>query len=217
MADCYVGDTYYFGNGVNQDRDAARKWFEAGVKRHDPQSTFNLATFYYSDKASSRKEAVLLRDAAKAGYVPAMLTLGHLLIDNPDLARNSQEAVDLLEKSAGAGTWRSSVILGIVARDGKGGPQDSKAAYYHFKVAALQGGQEAERIVANDLRILSTTISADQRKSIDNEASSWSQQHRVALQFVYNDGDNRKESPAYALAMPNGGTHALELVPTPPM
>jgi TPR repeat protein len=217
LAACYLGDMYYFGDGVSQDKAAARRWFEDGARLHDPQATFHLASLFLSDKSSRHKEAELLREAARAGYVPAMLSLGHLLVDNPELSKSQEEAMTLLEKSAAAGTWRSSVILGIVARDGRGRPQDSKAAYYHFRVAALQGGEEAERLVANDARILSAKLNTDEKAAIDSEAERWSQEHRVALQFVYNDGDNRKGIPAFAFASPNGRTHALELVPTPPM
>ena len=41
------------------------------------------------------------------------------------------------------------MLLGILARDGNGVPKDSKAAYYHFRVACLQGGDEAEEAPCN--------------------------------------------------------------------
>jgi TPR repeat protein len=215
VAAYYLGNMYYFGTGVSQDKSVARRWFESGVKLHDPQASFSLATFFYSEESGIHKRAELLREAAKAGYVPAMLSLGHLLVDNPDLSKSPQEAVTELERSADAGSWRSSVILGIVTRDGKGRPPDPQAAYYHFKVAGLQGGEQADRLVANDLRLLAAKLRADTKSSIDSEAETWSQKHRTALQFVYNGGDSRKGLPTYAIVLPSGGTHAVELVPPP--
>ena len=56
------------------------------------------------------------------------------------------------------GYWKSSAVLAVLLRDGKGVARDDKAAYYHFRVAALQGGEKAAELLANDLRTLSSEL-----------------------------------------------------------
>ena len=85
------------------------------------------------------KAAELLRQAADAGYVPAMHSLGLLLVNHPELKQDPQQSRTLLDMAANAGSWKSSIVLGILARDGRGVPADNKAAYFHFRVAVLQG------------------------------------------------------------------------------
>ena len=77
------------------------------------------------------------------------VVLGLLLVNHPDLAKSPQEARFSLEFASNAGFWKSSVVLGVLARDWKGTAADLEAAYYHFQVAALQGGEAAKRLLLN--------------------------------------------------------------------
>jgi Sel1 repeat len=212
-----LGDMYYFGHGVPIDKAAAEHWFEAGAKLHDAPSEYRLAMMLSEskDRANLHKQVDLLRESANAGYVPAMHALGLLLVRNPELAGSTQEAIHLLEEASKAGTWRSSVVLGILERDGKGMPTDDRAALYHFQLAILQGGDVAERLVKKDVAILSARVGEEQTAAAQSEAGSWYQQHHLALQFIYKDGYNRRQFPAFALTVPEPGEHAGRLVPTP--
>lgn len=216
---CYLGDMYYFGVGVKQDIAAAEHWYVVGTKLRDPRAEFNLATLELKNaqpEQSLSKVADYFRESASAGYIPAMHSLGRLLIENPKLARSSQEPLTLLKKSANAGNWKSSVQLGILARDGALVPQDSKVAYYYMAVAGLQGGAEARSAVENDVRILSAKLGSSATATIDAEASTWFSDHRSILEFAYDGETNRKRSHAFALAQPEPGTHAGRLI-TPPI
>jgi TPR repeat protein len=209
---------YLFGTGVKQDKETAQKWYETGIRLHDPQAQFDFVShFLMTDQRDIPKATQMLRESAKAGYVPAMYALGHILVNHPALSRSPQEAIPLLELSAGAGTWRASVLLGILARDGRVIPADTRSAYYRFKVATLQGGDDAERLLANDLRILSAKLGAEQTAAADIDAGKWSKEHRSVLQFVYNGGDNRSGQPSFALTLPTDGAHAGQVISSPPM
>ena len=212
-----LGDMYYFGHGVPIDKAAAEHWFEAGVKLHDVPSEYRLALMLSEDKdhANLHREVDLLRESANAGYVPAMYSLGLLLVNSPEFAGSIQEAIPLLDEASKAGTWRSSVVLGLLERDGKGMPADDRAALYHFQLAILQGGDVAERLVKKDVAILAVKVGEEQAASTQSEAGYWYQQHHLALQFIYKDGYNRRQFPAFALAVPEAGAHAGRLVPTP--
>jgi TPR repeat protein len=138
-----------------------------------------------------------------------------LLVNHAELAISQQEAVSMLEAAAEAGSWRSSIVLGVLSRDGKGVPKDSKAAYYRFRTAVLQGGEPAMRLVRNDVSTLSETLGTRQIEMLDSDANTWFQQHHLVLHFVYKDGEKSGRFPASALAASLNGLHADEPLSTP--
>ena len=179
-AACYLGDMYYFGMGVAKDEPEARNWFEAGAKLHNAKAQFSLAMMLYQrDNLTTKGEIKLLRESAHGGYVLAMHQLGLFMVRNPALAATPAEATGLLEEAAADGSWRSSVLLGILARDGRAGEaQDKKAAYYHFRIATLQGGDTATRLVASDLHLLTSELTVGDISSLDSEAMEWIEEHK---------------------------------------
>jgi TPR repeat protein len=208
---------YFQGLGVQRDEAAAERWYEAGAKLHDPRAQFQLANLLWhrqSETGNLKRAAKLMRESAAAGLVAAKHQLAILLVKNPELAASPQEVPTLLKEAAEAGEWRSSVALGLLSRDGMGVPVDSKAAYYHYRVAALQGGDDALRVVARDLDAISTRLGQEQAAAIDSEAEAFAANHRVALQFVNKDGARWKEYPTYAVVNPDQGAYAGRVIPT---
>jgi uncharacterized protein len=215
LAACYLGDFYAFGIGVPKDQAAAEGWYQKGASLHDPVAEFDLATQLFEAKDRPhdlRAAAVLFRESAAAGYVSAMHSLGLLLVRNPDLAQSPGEAAGLLNDAANAGNWRSSMLLGILARDGGGVPLDDSAAYYHFRIAVLQHGDEAAKLLVADLRKLSARLGPDRTRALDAQADAWYQQHHFVLEFVEKQGDERGGFPRLALSIPQSGAHAVQLV-----
>jgi hypothetical protein len=198
-----------------EDKIAAERWFESGLKLHDPLAAFNLGSLYSVTPDHPRdlsRAADLLRQSADAGYVPAMHSLGLLLINNPSLKQDVQQIRTLLETAASAGSWKSSVVLGILARDGYEGLVDDKDAYYHFRVAALQGGEPAKRLVKRDTDMLGAKIGSDQRRTADAAANAWFERHSLTLAFVYRDGA-RGDFPTAGIASAPDGSFAGQLLP----
>jgi len=181
-AACYLGVMYSFGMGVPKDASEGRHWFEAGAKLHDAMAQFNLAmTLFKQDNLMSKDVIELLRDSAHAGYVLAMHQLGLFIVRNPALAASPTEAADLLEEAAANGSWKSSALLGILARDGRAGvTQNKKVAYYHFRIATLQGGDSATTLLASDLHLLTSELAADSTNSVDSDAIAWMEKHKQA-------------------------------------
>jgi TPR repeat protein len=220
VAASYLGDMYYFGVGMKRDRDAGEAWYATGVKIHDPMAEFNLGSLYSGSgdhPADLVRAAKLFRQSATAGFVPAMYSLGLLLTNHPELAKSSQEARPWLETAARAGFWKSSVVLGVLARDGRGTSRDLEAAYYHFQIAMLQGGEPAKHLLLNDLAALTLKLSAERKSALDSEADTWFQQHQLALAFVSKGGENRKRFPETAISVASEGIHAGQLVSPPPV
>jgi hypothetical protein len=214
----YLGLLYYFGIAVKQDKVAAEKWFEAGLKLHDPLAAYDLGSMYSVNPDHPHdlsKAAGLLRLAADGGYVPAMHSLGLMLVNHPELKpATPQESRILLETAANAGSWKSSIVLGILARDGRGVPVDYKAAYYHFRVALLQGGAEAEKLIKKDIEINATRISEEEGQTAVAAANSWFEHHSVPLIYVYKEGTPRRDFPMVGIALTPDGT-AGQLLPPP--
>ena len=179
-AACYLGVMYSFGMGVPKDASEGRHWFEAGAKLHDAMAQFNLAmTLFKQDNLMSKDVIELLRDSAHAGYVRAMHQLGLFIVRDPALAASPTEATDLLEEAAANGSWQSSALLGILARDGRAGvTQNMKVAYYHFRIASLQGGDSATTLLASDLHLLTSELAADSINSVDADVTAWMEKHK---------------------------------------
>jgi hypothetical protein len=211
----YLGILYFFGKGVKEDKIVAEKWFESALKLHDPLAAFDLGSLYSVEASHPHdipKAADLLRQAADAGYVPAIHSLGLLLVNHPELTQSPQQSRTLLETAAKAGSWKSSATLAILARDGRGEPADPKAAYFHFRVAVLQGGTQANQLMKKDIESLAAKLDADQRRTADSAAKTWFEHHSLALAFVYKE-DTKKAFPMAAIAVAPEGSFAGQLLP----
>lgn len=211
----YLGLLSYFGMVGKEDKAAGERWFESGLKLHDPLAAFDLGSLYSVTADHTRdlpKAAYLLRLAADAGYVPAMHSLGLLLLNNPSLKQDGQESRTLLETAANAGSWKSSLVLGILARDGRGVPIDDREAYYHFRIAVLQGGEPAKRLVKRDMDRVGAKIGMDERRPADVAANVWFEHHSLTLTFVYKDGI-KSDFPAGGIASAPDGSYAGQLLP----
>jgi TPR repeat protein len=218
LAACYLGEMYFRGMGVERDQAAGERWYEAGAKLHDPKSEFLLANLLWQrqkNEGEVKRAIKLLRESAGAGFVVAKHQLGVLLVKRPDLAASAQEAPALLKDAAEAGEWRSSVALGVLSRDGMGVPVDPRTAYYHYRLAALQGGDEGLKIVANDLESIAAELGPEQSAAVDAEAKAWFSNHPFARQFINKDG-KWKEYATYAVVKPEDSVNANRLIPPDP-
>jgi len=214
LAACYLGDIYAFGMGVPQDTAKAEFWYRSGARLHDPIAEYDLASILMNVRGTQdlSSAAKLFRDSAASGYVPAKHQLGLLLVRNPTLAASPLEAVDLLNEAAVAGSWRSSVLLGVLARDGITVRVDLEAAYFHFRVAVLQGGSKANLLVAHDLALLTAELDQNRVRAMDAEAGAWFEAHPYELTFVEKkDGRSQR---GFVVTAPDP-THVAELLRPP--
>lgn len=210
LAGAYLGDMDYFGLDGPMDRAAAESWFEKGAHLHDPVAAFDLAWLFSTDPAHPHdlaRAAALLRSAAAKGYVPAIHALGLLLVNHPDLAQAGQEAATLLRESSQAGNWKSSVLMGILARDGRSISGDPALACYYFDLAVLQGGEAARRLIANDLAVLADKVAPEAASARAGEARSWYEQHRIPLLYVFRGAGEHDNFPLAAVSDSSALSH----------
>ena len=207
----FLGMMSLYGLGVQQDRVAAERWFETGVKLHDAEAAYDLAVLYSGDAGHAHdlhRAAELFRFSADKGYVPSKHSLGLLLVNHPDLCEPGDDARALLQEASDAGNWRSSVLLGVLERDGKGVKADVPLSYYYFRLGGLQGGAEALHLVAGDLHALEHRLAPDVQASTAAQADAWFAQHHVAMMFVFKEGDIDRNFPIAAVAEPVAGPPA---------
>ncbi len=212
----YLGDMYYFGVGVQTDKSAAQRWYEKGARLHDYLAEFRMAFFLSEPTAAPRdmrRALSLFSASASKGYVPAMYGEGLLMLNHPELGGSLDEAVRLINAAAEAGIWKSSLVLGVLARDGRGQPKDDRLAYYHFRVAVAEGGDPARAVLSQDLAALSQRLTAEQRQSADTEAQNWADKHRTPLQLISTGKESWARGSASALSSPVDGAHAGTLIP----
>jgi hypothetical protein len=195
-ADAYLGLVNYLGTGIPIDRAAAEAWFVKGAMQNDPEAECLLALWDAGQPGRApdlAREAELLRRSVAAGYVEAMHSLGLLLVNHPGLPQEKGEATDMLLSAASAGSWKSSVAMGILARDGRLMQQDQRAAYRWFRIAALQGGSPAESYLDNELARLKKTV--PDSAATEQEAAAWLQIHPNHDVFAFKNEINTKYFP----------------------
>ena len=190
-AEDYLGLLYLDGVGVERDSRAAEEWFSRSAKDKNPEGEFAMGQLYSVGEDHEHdyaKAAKFLRDSARAGYVPAMYTLGVLLADHPEVGqKGSGEAIRWLGRAAEAGTWQSSATLGMMARDGRGTRQDMGEAFRWFTIAAKQGGAEAQEHTRGNLAMCRAALAAAEQDEELRAAESWMELHPHTDLFMFSD------------------------------
>jgi len=189
--EAYLGLLYMLGVGVERDPRVAERLFDKAAKHQSPEGEYAMGTLFSVVEGHQHdfpRAATYLRQSSQAGYVPSKHSLGLLLVNHPELPQNQGEARSLLETAACGGTWRSSAILGILYRDGKGVPRDIAAAYQWFMIAEKQGGQKTEAYLSADISSAKNALSADQQQLAENSAEQWMGAHPNKDVFL-NQGD----------------------------
>jgi uncharacterized protein len=188
----YLGDLYYVGHGVPLDQKTAEHWYTVGARLHDAVAEYDLGMLLTATEDRRPKGAAWLRKSVAGGYVPAMHFLGLLLVNHPGMPQSDTEAASLLRAASRAGEWQSSAALGAMERDGRKTALDRRAAYYDFFLAATQGGDHAQHVVAEDLRILRAELGPEQAQVVETEVKSWYTLHPEVIKFLVRDENSSK-------------------------
>lgn len=198
IAEDYLGIAYYTGTGVKIDHSLGEKWFDRAARQHDPEGEFDMGvldSFAPGHPQDFVRAAAYFRSSAEGGYVNAMHLLGLLLVMHPELPRTPDEVEKLIVTAAQSGFWRSSLLLGIMARDGTGRPADEAEAYRWFLIAAGQGGQEAQKMLVNDLAACRAALDPKIQTKQQQQADAWLQEHRTKISFLFGDRFRKQAFP----------------------
>jgi uncharacterized protein len=213
-----LGDMYYSGLGVPRDPQLGESWYEKAIKLHDGLAEYRMGMYLSQPDAHPRnlkRSIALLRESAAGGVVPALHSLGLLLVNHPELCTSHEEALTALGQASDAGSWQSTVVLGILARDGKWMPQDTAAAYVRFRESVIQGGSPAEDFLRGELQRLSSTLGADRAAQLDKQAREWASAHKAVLARIIKT-DHERPFAFYGLEESPADAHAGAIVPNQP-
>lgn len=215
---CLLGDMYASGVGVSADPASARHWYEIASKHNDPFAQYRLGIALALDKSENRgipRALALLRKAATAGLVPAKYGVGWLLARHPELEHERNEADKALSEAASAGYWMASAMLGFRSLKGVGRRRDPKRAYYWFRVARAQGGNDANQFSSSPLETLATELGAARTEEIEKISARWAKKHNMPLQFVFTGQHGGNEAPSIGIRVPDEGTYEGKIVAIP--
>ena len=135
------------------ERDAARAAFERLAALGVPAATYNLAVMHIRRElpdASMAEAARLMKSAAQAGFVTAMVGLAQLHESGVIDGRRDLAAAHRWQlRAAEAGSMHAQVEAATGFYLGRGTAQDYPAAAHWYRQAARQGDAGAQYLIAS--------------------------------------------------------------------
>ena len=143
-AQCSMGQLYIDGvpaAGIAKDGAKARVWFERAASSGDSDAAWTLALMIGQQPQVSESEAkqgiVLMEQAVKANYVPALVEYGSRLVSGNGLKQDTERGLSLLQKAVDLGASQAIMALGGLYEGGTGVKKDETKAleYYNQAIA----------------------------------------------------------------------------------
>ena len=125
-----LGSMYYFGLGVQQDREKAKEfWLSAASKNYPPsQNHMGVLLRFHGEMAAQQDAIYWYSLAANAGYAPAQDDLGYLYYTGTGVAKDVKLAYKWFKLASDQNFPEAQYNLGLLIKDGKGEygePQDA--------------------------------------------------------------------------------------------
>ena len=145
-----LGDCYYVGEGIREDKQEAVKWFRLAAEQGDAEAQRMLGACYYVGEGirEDKREAVKwFRLAADQGDAEAQRWLGDCYYVGEGIREDKQEAVKWFRLAAEQGDAAAQRMLGACYYVGEGIREDKREAVKWYRLAAEQGDAEAQRML----------------------------------------------------------------------
>lgn len=139
---------YETGQQVDQDKQAAVKWYKKAAAQGDVQAMISLALLYEAGEGMAKDLAAAAnwyRQAAEAGNADAQQTVAYLYETGEGVTKDMSEAARWYEKAAGQGKVAAQNNLGRLYQMGDGVDKDLDKAVYWYEQAAKGGSKAAQR------------------------------------------------------------------------
>jgi TPR repeat protein len=158
-----IGRKFFTGNGVEQNINAAIKWFELAATQKHTKAQFQLGILYLYGKSGIKPNHLYalnyLREAAKSHYAEAQFELGNYYLMGKTENVNYSEAVKWYRAAAEQQHVRAMMELGKILNEGRGGIKRQPDEAKHFlSLAAESGNAEAMEYLRDMVRNTSTTF-----------------------------------------------------------
>ena len=142
-----LGERYYKGEGVAQDKAGAVKWFRKAAEQGFALAQNYLGVCYYNGEGVAQDKAGAVkwyRKAAEQGLAKAQCNLGGCYYNGEGVAQDKAGAVKWYRKAAEQGFALAQNYLGVCYYNGEGVAQDKAGAVKWFRKAAEQGDAFAQ-------------------------------------------------------------------------
>ncbi|KAF4465504.1 HRD3-involved in degradation of Hmg2p [Fusarium albosuccineum] len=143
----YLGRMYLRGDGVAQNFERARLWFERGIKQGDAQSQHGLGLMMlngYGQKENVKLAMELFKASADQDHAPALVQMGHLYLD-----QGGQEDVRIannyFELAGRHGNIEAHYYIAEMVHHGVGREKLCSASLTYYKSVA----EKAEPLVSS--------------------------------------------------------------------
>ena len=153
LALAYLGDMYYYGDGVKQDYDKAMELYLKAAEEGDSYAQSAIGNMYDFGEGVEQdylKAYEWYSKSAEQDNYLAQYYIGTLYFDGSGLEQDYDKAFEWFLKSAEQGYEYAQLMVGGCYEYGTGVEQDYSAAAEWYLKAAEQGNAEAQ----NDLGVL---------------------------------------------------------------
>jgi len=184
-----LGHCHEKGQGVPQDYAAAMTHYDRGIKGGSSAAAFHQAELLFkSQQGAERKNHIsdLLVTSAKAGFIPALRTVGYLAIQS-----TSSQVLGLgcLRRAAGRGDPVSSFMLGWCLLQARGGNETQYEAQQCLQVAIHAQFPFANSLLAplKSRELLPTQATPDSRIEWGTPFTLFPEQGNIHRQLLNSD------------------------------
>ena len=163
-----LGDCYYVGEGIREDKQEAVKWFRLAAEQGDAEALFCLGGSYYFGEGirEDKREAVKwFRLAAEQKNSAAQWMLGVCYYFGEGIREDKREAVKWYRLAAEQGDAEAQRMLGVCYYVGEGIREDKREAVKWFRLAAEQEDAAAQWMLG-DCYYFGTGIREDKQEAV---------------------------------------------------
>ena len=217
-----LGDCYYVGEGIREDKQEAVKWFRLAAEQGDAEAQRMLGACYYVGEGirEDKREAVKwYRLAAEQGDAAAQRGLGVCYYVGEGIREDKREAVKWYRLAAEQGDAAAQRGLGVCYYVGEGIREDKREAVKWYRLAAEQGDAEVQRWLG-DCYFFGHGVGKNKREAVNwyflsAEKGNAEAQRRLGACFYFGHGvaKNRQEAIRwYRLAAEQGNSVAISML-----
>ena len=217
-----LGDCYYVGEGIREDKQEAVKWFRLAAEQKNSAAQWMLGVCYYFGEGirEDKREAVKwYRLAAEQKNSAAQKELGNCYYVGEGIREDKREAVKWFRLAAEQEDAAAQWMLGDCYYFGTGIREDKQEAVKWFRLAAEQEDAEAQWMLG-DCYFFGHGVGKNKREAVNwyflsAKKGNAEAQRRLGACFYFGHGvaKNRQEAIRwYRLAAEQGNSVAISML-----
>ncbi len=141
-----LGQMYFDGELVVQDKEKAFYWYQKAANEKDSAGEYKVGMMYLRGQGVKRnrdKAAVWLKKAAEQGYARAQTNYGALHLVGYGVEQDFIKAVEWFRKAADQNYGDAQYLMGVAYEYGEGVAQDIEMAKSWYRKAVSNGNGNA--------------------------------------------------------------------------